>query len=148
MIRSLVLFIHIASVLAMVAGLTLEAFGVESARKAAPRLSGIAVALTVLSGFYLGARVGVLGDAWLRSSYAAIVVMAVAGGLARRSNALLRSSLRVRTTFALAIVFLMVAKPDAVTSLLVLGLAVVTSTVVAWPISAASRLPMEKASHL
>ena len=148
MIRSLVLFIHIASVLAMVAGLTLEAFGVESARKAAPRLSGIAVALTVLSGFYLGARVGVLGDAWLRSSYAAIVVMAVAGGLARRSNALLRSSLRVRTTFALAIVFLMVAKPDAVTSLLVLGLAVVTSTVVAWPIAAASHLPMEKASHL
>lgn len=148
MIRSLVLFIHIASVLAMFAGLTLEGFGVESARKAAPRLSGIAVALTVLSGFYLGARVGVLGDAWLRTSYAAIVVIAVAGGLARRSQALLRSSLKVRTTFGLAIVFLMIAKPDAVTSLVVLGIALVVSAVVALPITPASRLPMEKASHL
>ena len=134
MIRSLVLFIHISSVLAIAAGLALEAFGAESARKAAPRIAGIAMALTLISGFYLGKRVGVLGDGWLRAAYVAIVVMAAAGALARRSNALLRISLRVRTAFGLAIVFLMIAKPDAVTSLVVLGLAVVTSTIVALPI--------------
>ena len=55
MIRSLVLFVHITGVLAMFAGLALEAFGAESAAKATPRISGIGVALTVLSGFYLGA---------------------------------------------------------------------------------------------
>jgi hypothetical protein len=134
MIRSLVLFVHISGVLAMVAGLALEAFGVESARKAAPRISGIAVALTVLSGFYLGARVGVLGNDWIRASYGAIVVMAVAGALARRSDALLRISLRVRTAFGLAVVFLMIAKPDAVVSLVVLGLAVGASMLVALPV--------------
>jgi hypothetical protein len=134
MIRSLGLFVHISGVLGMVAGLALEAFGVESARKAAPRLSGIAVALTVLSGFYLGARVGVLGNQWIRASYGAIVVMAVAGALARRSEALLRISLRVRTAFGLAVVFLMIAKPDAVVSLAVLGLALGVSTLVALPI--------------
>jgi hypothetical protein len=134
MIRSVVLFVHIAGVLALFVGLALEAFGVESVRKAAPRISGIAVALTVLSGFYLGARFGVLGDAWTRASYGAIVVMAVAGALARRSDALLRISLRVRTAFGLAIVFLMIAKPDAVVSLVVLGLAVGASMLVALPI--------------
>jgi hypothetical protein len=134
MIRSLVLFVHISGVLAMFAGLALEGFGVQSARKAAPRISGIAVALTVLSGFFLGARFGVLGDEWMRASYGAIVVMAAAGAIGRRSDALLRISLRVRTAFGLAIVFLMIAKPDAVVSLVVLGLALAASTFAALPI--------------
>ena len=133
MIRSLVLFVHIAGVLALFVGLALEAFGVEAARKAAPRVSGIAVGLTVLSGFYLGARFGVLGDGWMRASYGALVVMAAAGALARRSNALLRISLWVRTAFALAVLFLMIAKPDAVGSLIVLGLALGGSTLAALP---------------
>ena len=47
MFRSLVLFIHITGVLTMFAGLAVEAFGVESARRAAPRISGIAAGLTV-----------------------------------------------------------------------------------------------------
>ena len=133
MIRSLVLFVHIAGVLALFVGLALEAFGVEAARKAAPRVSGIAVGLTVLSGFYLGARFGVLGDGWMRASYGALVVMAAAGALARRSSALLRISLWVRTAFALAVLFLMIAKPDAVGSLTVLGLALGGSTLAALP---------------
>jgi hypothetical protein len=123
MIRSLVLFVHIAGVLALFVGFALEAFGVEVARKAAPRISGIAVALTVVSGFYLAARFGVLRDEWMRASYGAIVVMGAAGALARRSDALLRISLWVRTAFGLAVVFLMIAKPDAVVSFVVLGLA-------------------------
>jgi hypothetical protein len=40
----------------------------------------------------------------------------------------------VRAAFGLAVVFLMVAKPDAVVSLVVLGLALGVSTLVALPI--------------
>jgi hypothetical protein len=134
MIRSLVLFVHITGVLTMFAGLALEAFGVESAGKATPRIFGIAVPLTLLSGFYLGARFGVLGDDWMRASYGAIVVMAAAGPLARRSAALRQIALRVRAVFGLAVVFLMIAKPDAFVSLVVLGLALGVSTLVALPV--------------
>lgn len=134
MIRSLVLFVHITGVLTMFAGLALEASGAESAGKATPRISGIAAALTLLSGFYLGARFGVLGDAWMRASYAAIVAMMAGGSLARRSDALRQISLRVRAAFGLAVVFLMVAKPDALVSLVVLGLACGVSTIAALPI--------------
>ncbi len=134
MIRSLVLFIHITGVLAMFAGLALETFVAETAGRATPRISGIGAALTLLSGFYLGARFGVLGDDWMRASYGGIVVMMAAGTLARRSDALRRISVRVRTAFGLAVVFLMVAKPDAVVSLVVLGVALGVSTLVALPI--------------
>lgn len=77
--------------------------------------------------FFLGARIGVLGNAWIHASLIAIALIAIAGVLARRSSALRRSSLRFRTTFGLAGVFLMVAKPDAVESLIVLGLACVAA---------------------
>jgi hypothetical protein len=145
MIRSLVLFVHIAGVLALFAGLALEAFGVDAARKVAPPISGIAVAFTVVSGFYLGRRFGVLGDEWMLASYGGIVVMAAAGALARRSDTLLRISLRVRTAFGLAIVFLMIAKPDAVASLVVLGLAVVGSTLVSLPTGQRQRVGLSRA---
>jgi len=127
-VQSLVLFVHVVGVLGLFAGLALEAFGIERARKAVPRLSGIAVALTVVSGFYLGARFGVLGDDWMRASYGAIVLMAAAGALARRSEALMRISLQVRTALGLVVVFLMIAKPDAVVSVTVIGLALVGAT--------------------
>jgi hypothetical protein len=134
MIRSLVLFVHITGVLAMFAGLALEAFGADASGKAMPRIFGLAVPLTVLSGFYLGARFGVLGIDWMRASYGGIVVIAAAGALARRSEALRRISLRVRTAFGLAVVFLMIAKPDALASLVVLGLALAVSLLGALPI--------------
>jgi hypothetical protein len=134
MIRSLVLFVHITGVLTMFAALALEAFRVEPTGRA-PRIFGLAGPLTLLSGLYMGARFGVLGDGWMRAPYAAIVVMAAAAGpLARRSDALRQLSLRVRVAFGLAIVFLMVAKPDAVVSLAVLGLAFGVSTLVGLPI--------------
>ena len=145
MIRSLVLFVHIAGVLALFAGLALEAFGVEAARKAAPRIAGVAMALTVLAGFYLGARIGVLRNEWLLASYGAIVVMAAAGALARRSDALVRISLRVRAAFGLAVVYLMIAKPDGLASLVVLGLAVVGSTLVSLPKAQRQRTGLSRA---
>jgi hypothetical protein len=42
--------------------------------------------------------------------------------------------LRVRGTFGLAVVFLMIAKPDTVISMVVLGLALGVSTLVTLPI--------------
>jgi hypothetical protein len=70
----------------------------------------------------------------MRASYGAIVVMMAANTLARRSDALRQISLRVRAAFGLAVVFLMIAKPDAVVSFVVLGLALGVSTLVALPI--------------
>lgn len=131
MIRSLILFAHITGVLAMFAGLAIEAFGAEPAGKGIPRIFGIAAPLALLSGFYLGARFGVLGAGWMLASYGAIVVMVVAGNLARRSDTLRALSLRLRAAFGLAVVFLMIAKPDAVVSLVVLGVALGASTLVA-----------------
>jgi hypothetical protein len=134
MVRSLILFVHISGVLAMFVGLALESFGGESAEAATRRISKLAGPLILLPGFYLGARFGVLGNDWMRASYGAIVVMMVADTLARRSDALRRFWLRVRLAFGLAVVFLMVAKPDAGVSLVVLGLALGASTLAALPV--------------
>jgi uncharacterized membrane protein len=165
MIRSLVLFAHVVSVLALFVGLGLEWLSLDALRRSTarvevlrwlrvstvvPRLTGIALALTVASGFYLGARFGVLGDGWMRASYAALLLMAIVGGPVARapmralrqaaqtpgdgvvaalraaaSHSILRLSLRVRVAFGLAIVYLMIGKPDAAGSLLVMGLAFV-----------------------
>ena len=165
MIRSLVLFVHVVGVLAMFVGLGLEWLGLDALRRSTarvealrwlrvstvvPRFTGIALALTVASGFYLGARYGVLGAGWMRASYAALLVMAIVSGPVARapmralrhaaqtpgdgvvsalraaaSHSILRLSLRVRVAFGLALVYLMIGKPDAPGSLLVMGLALV-----------------------
>jgi hypothetical protein len=134
MIHALILFVHITGVLTMFAGLALDAFGRAPTPTATPRIFGLAMPLTLLSGLYMGARFGVLGDAWMLATYGAIIAMAATGPFARRSDALRQRSLRVRAAFGLAIVFLMVAKPDAVASLVVLGLALGVSTLVGLPI--------------
>jgi len=162
MIRSLVLFTHVVGVLALFVGLGLEWIGLDgiqrSTRRAealpwlrliaiVPRVFGTALAAIVVSGFYLGARVGVLGNDWMRASYGALLLMAIVSGPVSRSpmralkrvaglpadgtvalraaaaNPILRLSLRIRVAFGLAIVFLMIAKPAAGESLLVLVLA-------------------------
>ena len=43
------------------------------------------MAAVVVSGFYLGARIGVLGNEWMRASYGALLVMAIVGGSMSRS---------------------------------------------------------------
>jgi len=173
MLRSLILFGHVVGVLALFAGLTLEWLSLESIRRsidrgealpwvrvfaALPRASGIALALILGSGIYLGARIGVLGNAWMRTSYAAIVLMAVFGGPVARprmrallraaedvsdraisavraaaSDALLRASVRVRVAFGLAVVYLMIGKPDLSESLLVLGAAAILAIATSVP---------------
>jgi len=162
MIASLTLFAHIVGMLTLFVGLGLEWASVNGLQRSStreqalpwlrlvtmvPRVSGIAVAAIVLSGFYLGARVGVLGNDWMRASYGALLLMAIVSGPVSRSpmralklaagvpadgtvavraaaaNPILRLSLRIRFAFGLAIVFLMIAKPAAGESLLVLALA-------------------------
>ena len=167
MIQSFVLFSHIVGVLALFVGLGLEWISLDGVRRSAtpaealpwarlnavvPRLSAVAVAAIVGSGFYLGARFGVLGNEWMRGSYGAMLLMAIIGGPVARapmralnraahdsedrtgsalraasSNPVLRLSLRVRILFGLAIVYLMIAKPDARGTLLVLALAAVAT---------------------
>jgi uncharacterized membrane protein len=169
MIRSLVLFAHVIGVLVLFGGLGLEWLSLGSLRQSTaraeampwvrasafiPRVYGIASALILLSGFYLGGRGGVLGDSWLLASYGALVLNGIAGGpmagprlrAIRRaaddpserglsalrtaaSDALLGVSLRVRIIFSLAVIYLMIAKPDASDSLFVLGLAGILATV-------------------
>jgi len=162
MIWSLVLFTHVVGVLALFVGLGLESIGLDGIRRSTtraealpwlrlivivPRLFGMALAAIVVSGFYLGARVGVLGNDWMRASYGALLLMAIVSGPVSRSpmralkrvaevptdglvalqaaaaNPILRLSLRIRVVFGLAIVFLMIAKPAASESSLVLALA-------------------------
>jgi hypothetical protein len=162
MIRSLTLFVHIVGMLTLFVGLGLEWASLDGLQRSVtreqalswlrlvvmvPRVSGIAVAAIVVSGFYLGTRVGVLGDDWMRASYGALLLMAVVSGPVSRSpiralkrmadlpadgaaalraaaaNPILRLSLRIRVAFGVAIVFLMIAKPPAGESLLVLALA-------------------------
>jgi hypothetical protein len=127
------LFLHVTGVLTMFAGIALEAFGGEPAGKAPQRISKVSGPLTVLPGIYLAARFGVLLHEWLLASYLAIVVMMIAETVARRSAARRGLSLRVRATFGLAVVFLMIAKPDAAVSLVVLAVAAAASWVVALP---------------
>src|SRR5262245_29338312 len=113
---------------------------------ALPRFTGIAAVLILLSGFYLGAQLRVFGFAWIRISLAGLVVMAVLGGTALRpllrrikagrtvtgdgyleayaSNVFVRSSLRIRLSVAVAIVYLMVVKPDLLESTLWMVVAV------------------------
>jgi hypothetical protein len=162
MIPSLTLFVHIVGMLTLFVGLGLEWVSLDGLQRSitreqalpwlrlmamVPRVSGIAVAAIVLSGFYLGARVGVLGNDWMRATYGALLLMAIVSGPVSRSpmralkrlaylpadgtvglqeaaaNPILRLALRIRIAFSLAAVFLMIAKPAASGSLLVLALA-------------------------
>jgi hypothetical protein len=162
MIPSLTLFVHIVGMLTLFVGLGLEWASLDGLQRAitreqalpwlrlvvmVPRVSGIAVAAIVVSGFFLGARIGVLGNDWMRASYGALLLMAIVSGPVSRSpmralkrvadvtaegtvalraaaaNPILRLSLRIRVAFGLAIVLLMIAKPGAGESLLVLALA-------------------------
>ena len=166
MIRSLVLFTHVVGVLALFVGLGLEWISLGGIQRSTtraeaspwlrliaivPRLFGTALAAILVSGFYLGARFGVLGNDWMRASYGALLLIAIVSGPVSRSrmralkrvadepadgtvalreaaaHPILRLSLRVRIAFGLAIVFLMIAKPAAGESLFVLALALMVT---------------------
>ena len=169
MIRSVVLFAHVVGVLGLFVGLGVEWLSLNAVQRSTtrnealrwvrvssvlPRVMGVALAVIVASGFYLGARIGVLGDGWMRASYAALLVMGIVGGpvarprmralnreaegpgsgsvaalVAAASDSVLQLSLHVRVVFGLAVVYLMIAKPDAVAAAIVIGLALILTIV-------------------
>ena len=105
-----------------------------AALTALPRLTGIAAASILVSGIYLAGQVGVLRSGWVDVSFGAMVLMAGLGASSLRpllralknspssmdgmsvrrhaSRPFVRASLRIRLSVAVAIVYLMVAKPD------------------------------------
>jgi hypothetical protein len=126
-VRSVTLFAHVVGMLMLFGGLALEWGSVQL--RALPRYMAIAVGLILATGIYLSLRVGVFALAWVRLSFALMLVMGVLGGpvtaaLRRRSSGrLLRASLQVRTAIGLAIVNLMIGKPELDESLLLIALA-------------------------
>jgi hypothetical protein len=169
MIRSVVLFAHVVGVLGLFVGLGVEWLSLNAVQRSTTRdealrwvhvsgvlvrVMGVTLAVIVASGFYLGARIGVLGDGWMRASYAALLVMGIVGGpvsrprmralnraaedpgigsvaalVAAASDSVLQLSVRVRVVFGLAVVYLMIAKPDAAAAAIVIGLASILAIV-------------------
>jgi hypothetical protein len=121
-LQSLALFVHLMGMLALFVTLALEWTGVNPGRLR--RLSGCAFVLILASGIGMAARVGVFRSAWVGVSFAAMAVMAVLGAAARREP-FRRASLRARVGVALAIVFLIVAKPDLLQSLAIAAAALI-----------------------
>ena len=116
---------------------------VKVLRALPPYMAG-AVGLILVSGIYLAMRVGVFDQAWVRVSFGAMVLMGILGGPVVRPqmrailraggdgrstvgreawHPLLRASLRARAAVGLAIVYLMIGKPELGESLLVVGAA-------------------------
>src|SRR5438445_7969818 len=101
MVRSVVLFAHIVGMLVLFGGLGLEWLSLETLRHSTtreqaspwvsvcsglPRICGVAAGLTLISGIYLAASVGVFGLGWVRVSYGAMVLMGILGGPVVRSR--------------------------------------------------------------
>jgi len=171
-----VLFVHIASALALFFGYGLEwtvsallrhASTTDQARawlrvyRVSPPVTGAALVLLILSGGWLSAMTGGMNQGWLIASVAGIVlglligfalilprVRAIRGALAEcnlpltpeallqlQSPVLLRL-IRVRALLAVAIVYLMTAKPPLTASLIVLAAPIVAGvlfSLAAWP---------------
>jgi hypothetical protein len=166
--RSIALFAHLVGMLALFAGLAIEWLCVERLRapdepgpplftvrllERLPRVTGIAVALILLSGIPLAAWIGALRAAFVGVSFVGMVLMAAFGGIALRpllravkerrrtgadpvpdlrqlaSRPLLRASLRIRFWIALAIVYLMIAKTDLLESTVILAIAPLVAVV-------------------
>jgi hypothetical protein len=108
MLRSLVLFVHIAAMLVLFGGLGVEwlILGILGRSKteeqaapwlsvsaALPRAIGIAVGLILFSGIYLAVRLNVYDSGWVLVSFGSMVLMAILGGpvIRLRMNAIRQS---------------------------------------------------------
>ncbi len=121
-----------------------------------PRLHRAAGLLILVSGAYMSTELGLWGSGWITVSLAAVIVLAIAGAIGgarmralaqpsgrgadaraarARAAAWLHASFRTRVSATVGIVYVMVAKPDFVTSLTVIAaaaLAGAASTMLAW----------------
>ena len=160
-IYSIALFLHIVGALALFAALALEWVGLRQIRSATPSEQvriwlGVLTAagkagfpsmlVTVVTGVYM--MVTVWGRTpWLAVTVGALVLMIVLARVAAprlkgleqfmvaANDPLLWVSIQTRAAIALGIVFLKVAKPDLVGSLLTVGVAVALGVVSALSIS-------------
>jgi hypothetical protein len=107
MLRSVILFVHVAGMLLLFIGIGIEWLTTAASRLALGRLYGIAFATILLSGIYLAARAHAWDSMWLRGSMGAMLLMGLLGGPLRSR---VRASLTVRTALGLAAVYLMIAK--------------------------------------
>jgi uncharacterized membrane protein len=135
--------------------------------RALPRYMATAVGVILISGIYMAARVGVLDNGWVRVSFGAMFLMGILGGPVVRSqmralrdagsddrdgtpstlrrhasHPRLRASLRARTAVGLAIIFLMIGKPDLGESLLLIGAALVLGVAMSLPQQSRFRTPL------
>jgi len=118
LIRSLLLFAHLIGMLLLFIALALEGLSLGSPwaklRERLPRVYGIALGLTLLSGIILAARIGVHQFIWVRASLIGLVLIGITGAVTLRrisSHSLARASLYARVAAGLVIVYLMIAKP-------------------------------------
>ena len=175
-----VLFVHIASALGLFLGYGLEwtvsallrhASTTDQARawlrvyRVSPPMTGVALALLILSGGWLSAMTGGMNQGWMIASVAGIVVALVIGfalilprlralrralpegdvaltpeALLQLQSGALATLVRVRVMLAVGIVYLMTAKPPLGVSLIVLAVAMVLGvlfSVTAWSRGAA-----------
>jgi hypothetical protein len=137
-IRSLVLFVHVVAVIALFSSLILEWVSLNGLQRStargeamawgrlrlgAQRGMGIAFGIVLLSGIFLGKRIGVLGHGWIHWTYAALLLIGLSGGLLGR-RAIRPILLRLRIALALAIVYLMIGKPENGISASVIAIAI------------------------
>ena len=127
MIRSLLLFAHIAGMLTLFAGLALELVSSSLStrvNKALPRVYGIALGLILLSGIVMAARVGVHQFAWVRLSFVTMLLIGILGRF--RS----RASIHFRIALGLAVVYLMISKIALSGSLIVIATALLAAAMI------------------
>lgn len=135
--------------------------------RVSPPLSGASLAVLILTGGYLASLMGAMKQGWIAASLLGIVVAfflgiainlprvrAIRGAVssvegtlsaelrARLQDAVLVTAVRVRTLLAVGIVYLMTAKPAALsTSFVVLGLATVVGVALSAPAWARTEPP-------
>jgi len=126
--------------------------------RVSPPLSGASLVVLILTGGYLASAIGAMKQGWMVASLVAILVAfsmgfifnlpriralrdslaALSGTLspevvARLENAVLPTSIRVRTMLALGILYLMTAKSSLLVSFVALGIAVLLGLVFSIP---------------
>lgn len=111
MVRTIVLFVHVASAMAIIAGLGIEGMALKQLRtagssdevkgaldgfRAGERVAGPAMGLTLLAGLYLAGAYWGWRQSWVDVALASIVLLAVIGGtMSGRTLGRLRASATV-----------------------------------------------------
>jgi hypothetical protein len=145
-VNQLMLFLHILGMLLLFVTLGTEWVGIDALSRSEShsqaeqwagigrrslRLQVVAAVLIFTSGARMASQFGMFEFAWVRASLAALLVIAVLAGivgLPRRDAGIgrfWRASIAIRIALALGAVYLMVAKPDIVQSVMVLAFALV-----------------------